>query len=80
MQSSRNLIRSIVELPAGMKFGEHDFRSRLSLLRHHFSRNTAAIVDNGNGVVDVNNDVDFCTKAGKSFIDGVINYLVDKMV
>ncbi len=46
----------------------------------HVHRNAAAIVDHGDGIVDVNRDVDFGAIPGQSFVHRVIDYFVDEMM
>ncbi len=47
---------------------------------HHVDGNAAAIVDHGDGVVDVDDDVDLFGVAGQSLVDGVVDHFVDQMV
>ena len=79
VQAARDLVAVVVELAAGMEHGEHDFRGRATALVH-VGRDAAAVVDDGDRVVDVNGDVDLAREAGQRFVDGVVDDLVDEMM
>ena len=51
-----------VRFASRMKFGEHDLHGGHVLAVgqiHHVDGNAAAIVDDGDGVIDVDGDIDF---------------------
>ena len=79
MQAARHFVTVVVEFAAGMQHGQHDLCSRLSaaVLIYWY---TAAVVDDRDGVVDVNSDRDLVTKAGERLVDRVVDDLVDEMV
>jgi len=56
VQAARHLVAVVVELAAGMQHGEHDFRRRFAALVQ-IGRDAAAVVDDGDGSVDVDGDV-----------------------
>ena len=80
MQSAGNLVRVVIELAAGMEFCQHDFRRRLSFLRHDLRRNAAAVVDDGYGTIDVDDDMNFRAISRERFVDGVVDNFVDEVV
>ena len=47
---------------------------------HHVHGNAAAVIDHGDGVVDVDGDFNFLGIAGKGLVDRVVYYFVNKMV
>src|SRR5689334_9344521 len=76
VETTRNLVRGIVELAAGVELGQYDFRSRFAFLWHNLGRNTPAVVDDRYGIVDVNDDVNFSAESGKRFVDRIIDDFV----
>ena len=63
-----------------MKDGENNLDRGDFLFRMLVDRNAAAVVDNRNGVVFVNRDIDFGAIAGKGLVDGVVHNLIHKVV
>ena len=43
-------------------------------------RDAAAVVDHGDGVINVDGDVDAGGVAGERFVDGVVDDLIDEVV
>ena len=83
MQAAGDFVVGGIELAAGMQLGEHNLRCGHALAAseiHHVDGNAAAIVDDGDGVVDVNDDIDFLGVAGESFVDGIVDDFVDEMM
>ena len=79
VQAARDLVAVVVELAAGVKHGQHDFGRRSSALVT-IHRNPAAVVDHGDGVVDVDRDVDLIAMAGQRLVYRVVDDLVDEMM
>ena len=79
MQAAGHLVAVVVELAAGVQHREHDFRRRFAALVL-VGRNAAAVVDDGDGAVDVDRDVHLIAEAGQRLVDGVVDDLVDEMV
>ncbi len=82
MQAARYLVVGGVELAAGVQHSENDLDSW-----HFFAvddlvvhRDAAAVIDDGNGVVDVDGDIDASRMSAECFIDGVIDDLVNQVV
>ena len=82
VQSAGNFVGRAVELAAGMQHGHHDLRRRQTLAVHiHLvGGNAAAVVDHGDGVIDVNGDVDAIGKAGQRFVHGVVDDFVHQVM
>ena len=64
VQTTGNGIAFLIKLTAGMEHGEHNFNSRLLLRLVHVHRNAAPIVNDGDGVSNVDNDFNIFTKSG----------------
>jgi hypothetical protein len=47
---------------------------------HYVDGNAAAIVDDCDGVIDVDDDINFFAIAGESFVDGIVNDFVDEVM
>ena len=62
-----------------MENGQHDFRRRLAA-GVQVDRNAAAVVDDGDRVVDVDGDVDLIAESGQRLVDRVVDDLVDEVV
>ena len=83
VQAAGDFVGGGIELAAGMELGEHHLHGGHLLAvgqRHHVDGNAAAVVDDGDRVVDVDDDIDFLGVAGEGFVDGVVDYFVDEMV
>ena len=66
-----------------MQLGQHHLHCGHHLAvanGHHVDGNAAAIVDDRDGVVDVDDDVDLLCVSGERLVHGVVNYFVNKMV
>ena len=83
MQAAGDFVGGGVELAAGVQLGEHHLHGGHPLAVgqiHHVDGNAAAVVDDGDGVVDVDDDVDLLGVAGESLVDRVVDDFVDEMV
>ena len=83
MQAAGDLVVGGVELAAGVQHGEHDLDGGHDSRRWDglvVDRDAAAVVDHGDGVVDVDGDVDAGGVAGEGLVDGVVDDLVDEVV
>ena len=83
VQAAGDFVGGGIEFAAGVELGEDHLHRRHHLAvahRHHVHGNAAAIVDHGDGVVDVDDDFDLLGVAGQRFIDGVIDHLIDQVV
>ena len=82
MQAAGNLVGGAVELAAGVQHGHDDLRGgqALAIHIHLIDGNAAAVVGDGDGVIQMHDDVDGGGISGESFIDRVVHDLVDQMV
>jgi hypothetical protein len=83
VQAAGDLVGGGVELAAGVELGQHHLHGRHLLAvgqRHHVHRNAAAVVDHGDGVVHVDDDVDLFAIAGQRLVHRVVHHLVDQVV
>ncbi len=79
VQPARHLVAVVVELAAGVQHGHHDLGRRSSALVH-VGRDPAAVVDDGDRVVDVDRDVDGVAEPGERLVDRIVHHLVDQVV
>ena len=68
-------VGALSELAAGVEVGEHQFDGGHAEFRVHIDRDTAAVIGDGDGAIDVDGDLDSVTVAGEMLIDGVIENL-----
>ena len=82
MQTARDLVVGGVELAARVEDGEDylDGGHGDAVDGLVVDGNAAAVIDDGDGVVDVNGDVDPGGVAGKGLIDGVVDDLIDEVM
>ncbi|MNP93800.1 hypothetical protein D3C85_63270 [compost metagenome] len=84
VQAARDLVAVLVELAAGVQFGERDFSGRalgLVLVVHlHARGNAAAVVGDGDRVVGVDRDDDVVAMARERFVDGVVHHFEHEVV
>ena len=82
VQPAGNFVRGGIEFSARMQLG-HDHLGGgnfFSIDVHVVDGNAAAVVDDGDGVVDVNGDFDLVGKSGEGFVHGVVDDFIDEMV
>ena len=84
VQAARHLVAVLVELAAGVQFGQRDFGRRalgLVLVVHlHAGGNAAAVVDHADRVVGVDGDQNVVAMAGQRLVDGVVHHLEHQVV
>ena len=80
MQTAGHLIGTFIELTSGMEHGHHDLERTLVHLLVLIHGNTTTIVLDGDGVVFVDSYFNMCTIAGHSFVDRVVDGLIDQMM
>ena len=80
VEATRDLVGSLVELPARMELGHDDLGRRDALAGMKLNRNPSAIVVDGNARIDVNGDSDALALARKTLVDGVVDDLEDEVV
>src|ERR1035438_1539478 len=67
VQAAGNFVGGGIEFSAGMELGEHYLHGRHHLAvgkRHHVDGDATAIVNHGDGIVHVDDDIDFFAVAG----------------
>ena len=80
METTRDRVGALLELPARMEHGQGNLGGGLLLSRMHAGRDAAAIVDHRAAAVDVQGDLDRLAEPGHVFVDAVVHHLVHKMV
>ncbi len=80
VQTARYFVSVFIKLTTGMQHRHNDFQRRFFFFAIDARWNTTSVIFNRNGIVLMNNNGNIFTIAGKSFIDWVINYLVNEMM
>ena len=80
VQAARNFVAVAVKLSAGVQLRHHHLRSRLLLALVVVNGNPAAIVDDRDGIVAMDNHIHTGTMSGQRFVDGIVNNFVDEVV
>ncbi len=80
VKASGDLVGVVFELAAGMEDRQHDLGRGLPFRRVHVDRNAAAVVHDRDGVVDVDDHFDLLAEPRLSFVDRVVDHLVDQVV
>src|SRR5579864_1159617 len=82
VKSAGNFVVGAVKFSAGVQLGEHNLSGwNFFAIDHHvIDRNSASIIDHGDGVVDVDCHIDLSGISRQRFIHGVVNNFIDKMV
>ncbi len=82
VKTAGNLVGRAVELSSGMQYGHYNLSRGKTLAIHvHFIYgNAAAVVNDGDRVVEMNRHVDLAGISSQGFVDRVVNNLIDQMV
>src|SRR5690242_13382010 len=82
VQSARDFVVRGVEFSARVQRGEHDLRGGKFFSAHYHVINgdPAAIIDDGDGVINVNGDFDLGGVTGKRFVNGIVHDFVDEVM
>ena len=80
VQTARDLVRAVVELPAGMQHREDDFGGRPALFRVDIHRDTATIVRYRDRFIRVYRDHHAIAVTGQRLIDRVVDHLKNHVV
>ena len=77
MQAAGDLVAVLVELAAGVQFGHHDLRRRpaLFVVLLDVGGDAAPVVDDRNGVVRMDDDLDVVAVPRQRLVDGVVEHL-----
>ena len=80
MQTARDLVGVLVELPAGMELGHDHFSRRDALALVDLGRDAPSVVVDGDRAVGIQRDHDLVAEAGQRLVDGVVHHLVDHVM
>ena len=80
VEATGDLVRLVVELPAGVEDGHDDLHGRPVVLLVCVHGDAPSVVGDRDGLVLVNRHADVVTVACKRLVDGVVDDLVDEMV
>ena len=82
VQSTRNFVGRRVEFAAGVQLGHYHLRGwhLFAVDLHRVHRDTAAVIDHSDGIIQVNCDFDLVGVAGERFVHRIVHHLVDQMV
>ena len=80
VQAAGHLVRRVVELAARVQDGHNDLERRDLLHRVLVHRDATAVVDDGDGVIGVNRDLDLGAEARHGLVDGVVDDLPHQVV
>ena len=75
VQAARETVVLSVELPAGVEFGQYEFDARELVLRMHIHGHAAAVVEDLDGPVGEQRDLNFRGVAADDFVDRVVHNL-----
>ena len=80
MQATGNFVTVRVKLAARVQLRHHNFSGGNALLGVLINRNAAAIVDDGDRVVEVDRDTDLRAMAREMLVNRVIDDFVNEMM
>ena len=80
VQPAGDLVRSLVELPAGVKLGHHHLRCGDAFGGMQLHGDAAAVVIDGDARVDVDGDRDARALTRQRLVDGVVHDLEDEVM
>ena len=80
VQAAGHLVAVVVELAAGVKHGQDDFRRPTCRCRVRSTGMPRPLSTTVTGAVDVDGDVDLIAEAGQRLVDRVVDDFVDQVV
>ena len=80
VQAAGDLVAVLVELAAGVQHRERQFNGRDTGFGVDLHGNSAPVVDNRDGIIAMNRDVDGGGVASHRLVDRVVDHFVDEMV
>ena len=80
VQTAGNLVSSAAEFTARMQNGKYHFHRRNTGFVVDTDGNTAAVIDNRNGIVGIYGDFDGITITCKSFIHRIVHNFINKVM
>ena len=73
METPRNLVTAVTELPTGVEDGKDRFKRGFAGLLLDIDRDPPPVVGHDDRVIRFNNYVDFITKTGQGFVNPVVD-------
>src|SRR5690606_19424633 len=80
VQAARHLVRVLVELAAGVKHSQSELDTGDLLRRVEIDGEPTPVVDHGDRIIRVDDDVDRVRVTGERLVDRVVYYLVYEVV
>ena len=80
METTGYFVSSTAEFTAGMKNGKNNFNCRDSCFMIDTYRNTTSVIDNCNGIIRIDHNLNFRTKSSKCFINRIVYDLINQMM
>ncbi len=80
VQAARNLVALVVELAPRVQLGHDHLNGRNLFLGMDIHRNAATVVPHRNGIVRMQDDIDFSAKSGHGLVYGIIDDFIDQVV
>ena len=80
MQSARDLVRILIEFPAGVQVGHDDLGRRDAFAFVNVGRDATPVVAHRAGAVRIERDDHLFGEAGERLVDGVVDDLVHHVV
>ena len=80
VEAPGNFVRICIKLSSRVKNGHYDLSCRAALLLVDVCGNAAAVIDNGNGIIHVDRDLDGVAVAGKGLVHRIVDDLVHQMM
>ena len=80
VEAAGDLVAVAAELAAGVELREDDREGGQPLLLHHVDRDARAPVDDRDGMVGMEGDLDAVVATLEGLVDGVVDHLVDEVM
>jgi hypothetical protein len=80
MEAAGIFVSALAELATGVEIGEHELDGGHAEFQVHIDRDTAAIVGDGDGAIDVDRNLDPAAITGEVLVDGVVENLENTVV
>ncbi len=74
VQAAGNFVGVAVEFSASMEHGEHNLGRRPLFGCMHVHGDAASVVDNGDGIIGVNGDIDLIRETGHRFVHRIVHH------
>ena len=80
VQTGGGFVGAFVEFGSCPDGGHNHLEGRLTRLGMHINRDAAAVIEDEDGIVDIDLNDDDLAVASKVFVNGVVDQLVDQVV